>query len=188
MRSLNEELFLWIFNLAHQNIWLDRLLIFTAQYLPYILFLSALVLIFSEPGWKRRIFFASHLVLVIVVARGIIVEALNYFYPTLRPFEVLEIQPLFKVVGSSFPSSHATIFFGLTAVIFYLNRKWGWWYFLLVTINALARVAVGVHWPLDIAVGALIGVLSAVMVYQLLEVYFKKISLPQAVKGWEVEK
>ena len=176
---MNEEIFQFVFKFANKNVWLDQLGIFLAEYLAYILILSALVLIFTEPGWKRRIFFFSHMVLVFILGRGILVEAIHFFYPVLRPFVSLGFTPLFSESGFALPSGHATIFFGLATVMFYINKKWGVWYFVLATLMGVARVFTGVHWPLDILAGALVGVACGILVYYLLEIYFKKISLPQ---------
>jgi undecaprenyl-diphosphatase len=177
MQNFNSEFFNLIFNLAHQSSILDKLGIFLASYLPYILFFSALVLIFAEHGWRRRILFLFYLALTIVLSRGVIVEAINFFYPRPRPFEVLGFSPLVSAGGPSFPSSHATILFAIAVVIFCLNRKWGFWYLFLSFLNGLARIFTGAHWPIDVLVGALLGVASGFLVYYLIEAYLKKIKM-----------
>ena len=174
---MNENFFQLIYGLAHKNSWLDNLGIFLAQYLPYILILSALVLIFTEPSWKRRIFFFSNMVLVFILGRGIIVEALHFFYPVLRPFDALGFTPLISESGFAFPSGHATLFFGLAMVMFYINKKWGVWYFILAALMAVARVFVGVHWPLDVFAGTLIGTACGILVHYLVEAYLKRIEI-----------
>ena len=179
MQNLNQKVFEMIFGLAHRSDWIDRLAVFVAQYLPYVLFLSALVVIFSEPGWKKRLIHFLHLILFLVLARGVVVEMLNHFFPRERPFQALDINPLFEAGGPAFPSSHAVIFFGLAVVIFCINKEWGFWYFLFATLNALARVFAGVHWPADVLTGALLGVAIGFGVYSLIEIYVKKISLPK---------
>ena len=136
MENLNGKIIEWIFSFAHRSMWLDQLGIFLAEYLPYILILSALVLIFTEPGWKRRIFFFSQMVIVFILGRGILVEAIHFFYPVLRPFAELGFTPLISESGFAFPSGHATMFFGLAMVMFYINKKWGVWYFICWTADA----------------------------------------------------
>ena len=177
MESLNGKIFDWIFGFAHRSMWLDQLGIFLADYLAYILILSALVLIFTEPGWKRRIFFFSQMVIVFILGRGILVEAIHFFYPVLRPFDALGFTPLVPESGSAFPSGHATMFFGLAVVMFYINKKWGVWYFILAALMAVARVFAGVHWPFDVIAGALIGTACGILVHYLVEAYFKKIEI-----------
>lgn len=177
MQDLNNSIFGLIFGLAHRSEWVDRFAVFLAQYLPYVLFLSALVLIFSEPNWKKKVIHFSHLILFLVLARGVIVEFLNYIFPTLRPFETLDINPLFTAGGPAFPSSHAVVFFGLAVVIFCINKDWGLWYFLFATLNGLARIFSGVHFPADVFAGAFIGIAVGFAVYNLIEIYLKKVNL-----------
>lgn len=179
MQNFNESIFNLIFGLAHRSDWLDRFAVFVAQYLPYVLFLSALIVIFSEAGWKKKLIHFSHLALFLVLARGVVVEFLNYVFPIKRPFDALDIDPLFQATGPSFPSSHAVIFFGLAVVIFCIHKEWGFWYFLFAALNAFARVFAGVHFPADVLTGAFLGVAIGFGVYSLIEIYVKKITLPE---------
>lgn len=161
-----------IFWLAHRNIWLDRLGIFLAEYLPYFIFISTLFLIFSQPVWKKRIFFLVYIFLAWILGRGIIVGFINFLFPQERPFQILGVESLIRVSGFSFPSSHAVILFSLAMVIFYLNKKYFVWYLGLALVNGLARIFVGVHWPIDIVFGAILGILSALAVREIIKPYF----------------
>ena len=62
----------------------------------------------------------------------------------------------------SFPSSHATNHFAIATLLYGLfghrHRRWMMWY-LWATMISLAQVYVGVHYPLDIVGGAILGVL-----------------------------
>lgn len=63
--------------------------------------------------------------------------------------------------GYSFPSSHATNHFALAALLFFSwGRRWGRWRWLLwlwAAGVAYAQVYVGVHFPIDVTAGALLG-------------------------------
>jgi membrane-associated phospholipid phosphatase len=65
--------------------------------------------------------------------------------------------------GKSFPSGHsvtAAVFFGVLA--YYAQRlHWRLVFLLLATLAGLSRVAVGVHWPVDVAAGLAGGALAA---------------------------
>ncbi|MBN1980148.1 MAG: phosphatase PAP2 family protein [Chitinivibrionales bacterium] len=65
----------------------------------------------------------------------------------------------------SFPSNHAANYFGqaMLLTLFYPSR-WPW-FFIPAFFVALSRVYVGVHYPSDIAVGSLVGVLCGWLVY-----------------------
>jgi len=59
--------------------------------------------------------------------------------------------------GYSFPSNHASNVFGLaTFLTFFYPRKWGW-YFGIAGAVAFSRIYVGVHYPLDILGGLILG-------------------------------
>jgi undecaprenyl-diphosphatase len=77
--------------------------------------------------------------------------------------------------GFSFPSTHATDHFamaGFIAFVFYKKWRWIWlWAMLWAASICFAQVYVGVHFPIDVFVGALYGIL----VGWLLSLLFKKL-------------
>ena len=166
---MNQSIFLWIHHFAGHNGFLDGLGIFFAEWLPYILVVAFLVLVFMQTGLRHRLYLFAEGALAVILARGIVTTAIRFFYIHPRPFEALGFTPLIPESGSSFPSGHATWFFALALVVWFANRKWGWWFFALATINGIARIYVGVHWPFDILGGAAIGGASGIFVHWLLK-------------------
>jgi undecaprenyl-diphosphatase len=57
----------------------------------------------------------------------------------------------------SFPSSHATNSFAAATLLSYAYRRWTPVCFLIASSVAYSRVYVGVHYPSDVAAGALLG-------------------------------
>ncbi len=76
-----------------------------------------------------------------------------------RPFFTLDLPSLIDVGAQtkSFPSDHATLAFFLAFLISKRRPQWRWVYALAFLVS-LGRVAVGVHYPLDVLAGALVGV------------------------------
>lgn len=168
---MNQEVFQIIYGFAHRNFLLDDFGVFIAQFLPYLLVLGFLFLVFKETSWHKKWFFFIDGALALILSRGILTETIRFFYRQPRPFETLNFAPLIGESGGSFPSGHAAFFFALALIVFFWNKKWGAWYFIFAIINAFARVFVGVHWPLDVLGGAVVGLVSGFIVHLLIKPY-----------------
>lgn len=82
--------------------------------------------------------------------------------------------------GYSFPSSHATNHFGFAMFLFLtlrpIMKKWSYVFFIWAATIAYGQVYVGVHYPLDIVAGTLLGCLIGYFT----GTYFnKRIGLPE---------
>ena len=90
-----------------------------------------------------------------------------------RPSQNHEIHHLLHYVNHyhgglyGFVSSHAANTFGLASISYLLvQKKWfGWIIFVWAALVTFSRTYLGVHYPADIACGALLGVISAYFVY-----------------------
>lgn len=60
-----------------------------------------------------------------------------------------------------FPSDHATAAFAIGVALVLRQRAWGTVVLVLATVLAAGRVAMGVHYPSDVAAGALLGTVVA---------------------------
>ena len=92
----------------------------------------------------------------------------------LRPNNDVEINTMIRILkhpaSYSFFSGHASTSFGLTAIIVLFLRKrikWVWIFFIWPVLFAFSRIYVGVHYPVDIIVGAFVGLLYAFIFYRL---------------------
>jgi len=82
---------------------------------------------------------------------------------------------------SSFPSDNATYLFAISASLWLISRRWGLLFGVFAAFAALARVFLGIHYPSDIVVGALIGIVTSVVFNR--EMVRKRLAAP--VLAWE---
>lgn len=60
-----------------------------------------------------------------------------------------------------FPSDHATGSFAIATALVLYDRRWGAGALALAALLAVGRIATGVHYPTDVAAGALLGAVTA---------------------------
>lgn len=90
---------------------------------------------------------------------NLIIKLTNLAFFRDRPFVDHQVNLLFyKPTDSSFPANSVAVVFVLAAAVYYIDRKIGRYAFLVAAIFALSRIVVGVHYPSDVLVGALLGV------------------------------
>lgn len=83
-----------------------------------------------------------------------------------RPFYELGLSPLTLTIpfNGSFPSDHSAFVFALAASLWLRDKKLGLIYFLGALLVGWGRVVSGVHYPIDIFGGAILGIFSALLV------------------------
>ena len=111
--------------------------------------------------WKRYgVFF---LTFGAVAIADILANRLKPVFDTERPSSrYAEPRPLVHApTDGSFPSGHAATSFAAATVLTYAWPRW-WPAFLLLALGiGFSRVYVGVHYPLDVVGGAVLGILVA---------------------------
>jgi len=76
--------------------------------------------------------------------------------------------------GGSFPSNHACNTAGVAMIAALLWRRWGWLGFLPALAVAYSRVYVGAHWPTDVLAGIGIGIVSALLVFWIASLLWRR--------------
>ena len=133
---------------------------------PLYLFLLLFVTInHKKNGWWWVLFFAITIIAANFVSSTIIKENIMRLRPCNDPSIAAWVRVLvgYRPQSSSFTSSHATNHFAMAMFLYIslknLYGKWTSLFFLWAFLISFAQVYVGVHYPLDITCGALIGIL-----------------------------
>ncbi len=164
-------LFTYINNLAGKWPCLDALAIFFASYLVYFLVAGAIAVFFLIKAKKERIQYLLFIGIGVILSRLIITELIRLIWHRPRPFINHQVTLLMEHTNSgSFPSGHVVFLFALSAAVYFFNKRFGVAFFILSFFVGLARIFVGLHYPLDVGAGIVVGILSAV----LLKIFIKR--------------
>lgn len=69
-----------------------------------------------------------------------------------------------RTADPSFPSDHAAAAFAIAVAVFAFSRRAGGALLAVAVLIAVSRVALGVHYPVDVLAGAAVGAVSALLV------------------------
>ncbi len=118
--------------------------------------------------WRRPNIFL--LVAAAALTTQVITSVLKLVFGRDRPpAVVLDPKPLLEVpTTSSFPSGHASTSFACAYVLSRLAPRLAPAFYALAVLISLSRVYIGVHYPLDVLAGALLGTLVAIALLRLL--------------------
>ena len=163
--SWNEDLFRFI-NQDMANPGLDvffSILIILGTIYVWLVFVPAL-------WWKGKkneavdLFFLILLVLVVTTL-------LKFLFASPRPEDIREVTiPVPGYFGFdvySFPSNHASRAFACALFLSFRFKKWTVPLFIYAFLIGLAKIYVGAHYPMDIIVGAVLGLVLGIAFYYL---------------------
>jgi len=162
--DINGLLYEFISQLSHRSPVIDAAGVFLAEYLIYFIAIGFVYFLFVQRSIIRRLTIFGFTSLSILIGWGIIARFFRLVLDIPRPFAALGIEPLINTIQSpSFPSQHAVFLFALATSVYFFNKQWGWWLFILALLVSTGRVFAGVHWPLDIIGGALVGIFGGII-------------------------
>lgn len=164
----------WMWQISHQWMWMPLYVFFI-----YVIFkkfkLASAVMILVGVG------------LCFLLADRISVMVFKEVILRYRPTHHLEIGPHLHLYEKSngefyrggqygFVSSHAANFFALSTYLFLLLKKQSKWWgllFIWAILIGYSRMYLGVHYPLDVIGGALLGIFIGWLVFKLLTKFAK---------------
>lgn len=140
--------------------------------IPLALFVLALAIF----GKKRGRIAVVLLIFGITLSDQICNSVIKPLVGRTRPCNVLNnVHLLINCTKSfSFPSSHATNIFSGTILLSFVYRKFKMPLLIIAALVAYSRVYVGVHYPFDVLVGMVLGILCALTIIALFKLLSKK--------------
>jgi len=163
--NIDYSLFEWI-NHGWQNPFLDAVMPYWRDKESWI---PAYLIMIAVLFWKYKLkvlYFLIALVLTVGIADQMSSELIKKTVKRDRPCRESDLNPPAHTLircgsGYSFPSSHATNHFAVAVFILLTwARRWNNWKYLLLFWAAsisIGQVYVGVHYPIDIISGAILG-------------------------------
>ncbi|MFB9296758.1 phosphatase PAP2 family protein [Persicitalea jodogahamensis] len=169
--QFDQNLFLWL-NGHHNRYWDAVMIVITNKltWIPlYVLLLYAIIKQFK----LKAIGLILSILAVVTLSDQIASTIFKPYFMRPRPCHEPSLESLIHLVGGcggefGFVSSHAATSFGIALIINLLptsRLRATRWLFLWALVYSFSRIYVGVHYPLDLLVGAVVGVLSALLIF-----------------------
>ena len=172
LNKWDRELFVYLNSLGIESY--DAFWIFVTNFKHWIpLYLLFFIMFFVAFHWKKAILTSFFLVVSFVATMGFtfLVKTMSL---RIRPNNQPELKDLIRILQEptnySFFSGHASgSFVAATFVVLCIKEKYKWIYVIYIwpILFVMSRIYVGVHFPSDLIVGALVGILFAHIFYRL---------------------
>ena len=181
IKDWDEKAFLWL-NSFHSD-GLDPIVLQLTQTITWIpLYLLLLYLIYRKDQ-KNTAWVIGGVMLTILLADQVSSGFMKPYFERLRPCHDPQWVGLIHNYGRcgglyGFVSSHAANTFGMATFLTLILRKKQkgiYWLFLYALVVSYSRIYLGVHYPLDVFFGALVGVLSAYLSWAIVVLLKRKI-------------
>jgi len=176
----DKELFIYLNSLGTES-WDSFWMVVTNQFSWIPFFLLLFILIFKAYGWKKGLLLVLITALLVTFSDQF-VNFIKDSFGRLRPNNDPTINEIIRILKTprsfSFVSGHSTTSFAVTLfMILTLRKQYKYPLLLLIwpLLFAYSRIYVGVHFPIDIFVGMLLGLLIGYTFYKISVIFLKKI-------------
>jgi undecaprenyl-diphosphatase len=171
LTHLDYTAFQWVNHFAITEKFMNPLMVLLAEKAEYLFFAGILFYWFYHKDQNRKMVVSACIAACLALAINMIIGDIYY---RARPFVAHHVIMLIShAKNASFPSDHAAAAFVIASSIWLWRKRDGWIWLILAAGIAVSRVWTGVHYPLDVIAGMVIGTATAIMVH-LLAVHWGK--------------
>lgn len=164
----NETIFYYFYSFAHRSPGLDMAIIFMAKWYAFAILALLFMYLFEHRDNPKKGVRDLFVVSATAVSAYIIAYLFKDIFGTLRPFDANPlVVSLVSESGHAFPSGHATFFMALASALWFYHKQLAVFFGISALVIGFARVAAGVHWPIDILGGLFLGYAIGVTLYQI---------------------
>ena len=169
--ELDGKLLLWLREIVCHPA-LDGMMKFVSKLGDHGMIWIVIGVLFLLMGFWKKVWFRNGFLVLFSLLADLILcnKLLKPLFDRTRPYYVLDYEPLIPPVGdASFPSGHTAVSFAAATAIYAINRKWGIAAYAFAVLMGFSRLYLGVHFPLDVLGGALVGTVAAKIVIGLMK-------------------
>ncbi|MCY4419317.1 MAG: phosphatase PAP2 family protein [Cytophagales bacterium] len=179
--ELDKQLLIFVNRWGEYISWMDAPMVFITQkhswglcfYLPLAIWLIARSMISFKWNATRAFFLIFCGMFAFASGDYVSSGLLKPFFGRSRPCMDESIAPLLRMIstcddGFSFTSTHATTAFSLAAFLSFSFREDKWLRYILFAnaiLVSFSRLYLGVHYPGDLLIGAIVGLLVGYLAY-----------------------
>lgn len=181
-----DEVFFLFINSRHSLFWDFFMKIVTGKIIWGFFYFSILYALWKTFGLRGMLLIFVATCFVVLIADQFTVSLLRPIFGRLRPSQpdnpissYVHLVNDYRAGLYGFPSAHAANTLGVATFLSLVFRRWRFtiaiylWSFL----NAYSRVYLGVHYPGDLLVGGIIGIIAGLFVYFMILLLLKNISV-----------
>ena len=173
IEQLDNDLFL-ILNGLHSPLFDTFMSLFTGKWIWVPMYAAILCAMIRAYRWRVVVSLALAIALTITLADQTCATLLRPEFERLRPSHPDNpISAMVHIVNGyrgghyGFPSCHAANSFALAmfTTLLFVKRRWGIFIFIWAAVNSYSRLYLGVHYPGDLLVGAIVGMTAGALGY-----------------------